>query len=127
MVGSPVFGLTHRRPLAGSAPVGGRGQQAAGRVHHLEAAHASSDSHRSTYRRPPSGVRRRRARTMLEFAADLRATGRVRADLTDQQVADVVWSTNAAEYWDLLVRQREWSPDEFAGWLADAWGRLLLA
>lgn len=72
-------------------------------------------------------ISRRRARNMLEFAADLRATGRVRADLTDQQVADVVWSTNAAEYWDLLVRQRGWSPDEVAGWLADAWGRLLLA
>ena len=34
---------------------------------------------------------------------------------------------NSAEYWDLLVRERSWTPDEFARWLTDAWTRLLLA
>ena len=68
----------------------------------------------------------RRATNMRAFAADLRSTGKVRDDLTDDQVADVVWSMNAAEYWDLLVRERGWTPEEFRDWLADAWRRLLL-
>jgi AcrR family transcriptional regulator len=57
---------------------------------------------------------------------ELRSTGELRDDLTDEAVADVLWSMNAAEYWDLLVRQRGWSPDEFGRWLGDAWARLLL-
>ena len=65
---------------------------------------------------------------MRNLAADLRATGEIREDLTDQQVADVNFrSMNATEYWDLLVRQRGWESDPFARWLADAWTRLLLA
>ena len=45
---------------------------------------------------------------------------------TDGQVADIIWSMNAAEYWDLLVRERSWTPDQFQNWLTDAWIRLLL-
>jgi len=71
-------------------------------------------------------IARRRAANMRAFAADLRSTGELREDLTDAQVADIVWSMNAAEYWDLLVQQRGWTPDEFADWLTDAWTRLLL-
>ncbi len=68
----------------------------------------------------------RRARNMLELAADLRATGQVRPELTDQQVADIVWSLNAPEYWDLLAGQRGWSAQELGSFLRDAWVRLLL-
>jgi hypothetical protein len=71
-------------------------------------------------------VSERRARDMREFAADLRATGELRDGLTDDDVADAVWSMNAAEYWDLLVGRRGWSPDRFAGWLADTWTRTFL-
>lgn len=71
-------------------------------------------------------ISERRSRNMHEFAADLRATGELRADLSDGQVADVVWSMNAAEYWDLLVGRRGWSADRFAGWLTDAWTRMFL-
>ncbi len=72
-------------------------------------------------------IGQRRAANMLLFAADLRGTGELREDLTDQQVADVVWSMNAAEYWVLLVHERSWTAEQFADWLADAWIRLLLA
>jgi AcrR family transcriptional regulator len=68
----------------------------------------------------------RRATNMRRFAGDLRSTGDLRDDLTDDQVADIVWSMNAAEYWDLLVGERGWTPDQFAAWLTDAWTRLLL-
>lgn len=69
----------------------------------------------------------RRAANMLGFAADLRSTGSLRPDLTDQQVADIVWSTNSSEFWVLLVRERGWRSDQFATFLADAWRRLLLS
>lgn len=68
----------------------------------------------------------RRARNMRLFAADLRGTGELRDDLTDDQVADIIWSMNAAEYWDLLVRERGWRPEQFRDWLIDAWTRSLL-
>ena len=73
-----------------------------------------------------SEIANRRAANMRGFAADLRSTGELREDLTDEQVADVIWSMNAAEYWDLLVRERGWTPDQFRDWLIDAWTRLLL-
>ena len=69
----------------------------------------------------------RRAANMRLLAAELRATGELRADLSDEEVADVVWSMNAAEYRALLVDQRGWTPERFGAWLADAWTRLLLA
>lgn len=71
-------------------------------------------------------IARRRAANMLTFAADLRGTGELRDDLSDQQVADIIWSMNAAEYWVLLIRERSWAPDQFEAWLTDAWTRLLL-
>jgi AcrR family transcriptional regulator len=69
----------------------------------------------------------RRATNMRLFAADLRGTGEMRADLTDDDVADIVWSMNGTEYWVLLVGDRGWSPERFAAYLIDAWSRLLLA
>ena len=69
----------------------------------------------------------RRATNMRTFAADVRTTGELRTDLSDDQVADIIWSMNAAEYWVLLVRERAWTPAQFEAWLTDAWTRLLLA
>ncbi len=71
-------------------------------------------------------ITERRAGNMLLLAADLRATGELRADLSDREVADIVWSMNAAEYYVLLVHERGWPSQRFGAWLADAWARLLL-
>jgi hypothetical protein len=49
----------------------------------------------------------RRANNMRPFAADLRP------DLTDDEVADIVWSMNAAEYRALLVGERGWTAERF--------------
>ena len=68
----------------------------------------------------------RRANNMRLLAADLRETGELRPDLTDDEVADIVWSMNAAEYRALLVGARGWTAERFGAWLADAWARLLL-
>jgi AcrR family transcriptional regulator len=68
----------------------------------------------------------RRADNMLRFAADLRSTGELRDDLTDRDVADIVWSMNGPEYWVLLVGERGWSHERFASYLVDAWTRIML-
>jgi AcrR family transcriptional regulator len=72
-------------------------------------------------------ISQRRARNMLEFAADLRATGELRKDLSDAEVADIIWTMNGAEYWALLVGDRGWTHERFAAFLNDAWTRVLLA
>lgn len=71
-------------------------------------------------------INARRAANMLHFAADLRATGELRADLTDGQVADLVWSMNSAEFFGLHAA-RGTTADEFGALLADVWTRTLLA
>jgi AcrR family transcriptional regulator len=71
-------------------------------------------------------ISERRAANMRQFAVELRHTGELRDDLSDEEVADVIWSMNAAEYWLLLVGQRGWTPQRFGDWLIDAWKRLLL-
>ncbi|MFD3459694.1 TetR/AcrR family transcriptional regulator [Nocardia fluminea] len=71
-------------------------------------------------------ISERRAVNMREFAADLRGTGQLRDDLSDDEVADIIWSMNATEYWVMLVGERQWTAERFRDWLADAWIRLLL-
>jgi AcrR family transcriptional regulator len=67
----------------------------------------------------------RRSRNMRLFAADLRTTGEVRDDLTDDDVADLVWSMNSPQYY-LLVTGHGRSPEEYAALVADVWTRTLL-
>ena len=71
-------------------------------------------------------ISERRAANMRKFIDDLGSTGELRNDRPAAELADVVWSMNGPEYWLLLVDQRGWTPAQFAAWLADAWGRLLL-
>lgn len=68
----------------------------------------------------------RRATNMRLFAADLRSTGELRDDMTDEEVADLVWSTNAAEFW-LLLDERGWTPQRYEAMLVNMWSRTLLA
>lgn len=72
-------------------------------------------------------ITERRAGNMLLFAAELRGTGELRDDLSDQEIADIVWSMNAADYYLLLVAERRWTPERYGIYLADAWRRILLA
>lgn len=63
---------------------------------------------------------------MQDFAANLHSTGQLRGDLDRKQIADILWSMNAPEYWGLLVQDRGSRPDQFRLWIADAWKRTLL-
>jgi AcrR family transcriptional regulator len=69
----------------------------------------------------------RRRANMLLFARDLAATHQLRTELTEEEVADVIWSTGAPEFYLLLVRERAWPPERFERWLAESWARLLVA
>lgn len=70
-------------------------------------------------------ITERRATNMLQLAADLRVTGEVRDDLTDQDLADLVWSTNSPE-WFAAYTSRGRTPEQYAATLADLWARMLL-
>jgi len=69
-------------------------------------------------------IAERRAANMRLFVADLATVTPLRVDL--DEAADVIWVTNAAEVYQLLVRQRGWSPQRYERFLADTWRRLLL-
>jgi AcrR family transcriptional regulator len=71
-------------------------------------------------------ISQRRADNMRLLAKDLGATGRLRAGLSESKAADIIWSMNSPEFYLLLVEQRGWSTEEYAGWLGDAWIQLLL-
>lgn len=68
----------------------------------------------------------RRARNMRLLAQDLLDSGQLRRGLGVEEIADVVWTMNSAEFYDLLVRERGWPPQRFEEWLADTWCRLFL-
>jgi AcrR family transcriptional regulator len=69
----------------------------------------------------------RRRRNMADFAADLAATGQVRPGLSQDELADLLWTMGAPEFYSLLVKDAGWSAERFESWLADAWRRLILA
>ncbi|MEC5150750.1 TetR/AcrR family transcriptional regulator [Cryobacterium sp. GrIS_2_6] len=69
----------------------------------------------------------RRATNMLLFAADLRLTGALRPDLSDEVIGDIVWATAGAEHYTQLVDSRGWSAERFGDYLYEMWSRLFLA
>ena len=66
----------------------------------------------------------RRAANMRRFVADLATVTRLRLD--PGEAADIVWATNAAEMYQLLVGQRGWTLQQYQRFLTDTWTRLLL-
>jgi AcrR family transcriptional regulator len=69
-------------------------------------------------------IAERRAANMRRFVADLATVTPLRLD--PGQAADIVWATNAAELYQLLVGQRGWTPQQYQSFLTDTWRRLLL-
>jgi AcrR family transcriptional regulator len=77
-------------------------------------------------RRVWDGFNQRRADNMLLLARDLRATGEVRNDLTDEDVAHLVWMTNSPEFYRLSTSGGR-TPEQYAATVLDLWTRTLLA
>lgn len=71
-------------------------------------------------------IAERRAGNMRLLAGELAETGMLREGMLVAEAADVIWATNAAEFYVLLVQQRGWKVEHYERWLADAWQRLLL-
>ena len=57
-----------------------------------------------------------RMRHHARFLAD---RGHLRAGLTMEKAADVLYTCSSVEIYELLVLQRGWSPPEFAGFIAE--------
>lgn len=72
-----------------------------------------------------ASVSERRATNMRLFVTDLRATGELRDDLTDEWIADLVWSMNSPDYFE-LVTSRDFSPDTYVALLIEVWTSTLL-
>ena len=68
----------------------------------------------------------RRAANMRRLVQDLRAAGGLRAGLSVDEAADVIWATNSSELYVMLTVERGWAPDRYERWLADTWRRLFL-
>ena len=71
-------------------------------------------------------ISNRRALNMRQLAAELRAAGGLRDDLSVEEAGDILWATNSADLYVLLVADRGWSPVHYQAWLADTWVRILL-
>ena len=91
----------------------------------LDALRVAGESDRDC-RQVWESVEDRRAANMRLFASDLRATGELRDELPDEDVADLVWSMNSASYFLSLTR-RGWTPERYVGLVRDVWIRTLLA
>lgn len=72
------------------------------------------------------GLDARRATNMLRMAAELRATGEVRPDLSDEEVAHLLWTTNSAAFYRLATSGGR-GPRDYAAMVLDLWTRTLLA
>jgi AcrR family transcriptional regulator len=67
-----------------------------------------------------SQMRQETLMAMTFFAADLVATGQVRAELTADDVRDLLWTYHSPEIYELLVLERGWPADRYAGFLTEA-------
>lgn len=52
--------------------------------------------------------------------------GTLRPDLTREQAAEIVWTLNGYPIWDLLVRQRGWTPEAYAEFVGRAMADAIL-
>jgi hypothetical protein len=63
---------------------------------------------------------------MRDLVRELGPDGTLRAGLSVDEAADVIWVTNSAEVYVLLTAERGWSPERYERWLAETWRLLLL-
>ncbi|HEX3622017.1 MAG TPA: helix-turn-helix domain-containing protein [Acidimicrobiales bacterium] len=68
----------------------------------------------------------RRAANMRKLVRDIEAAGGLRAGLSVEEAADVIWATNSSELYVMLTGERGWAPARYERWLADTWCRLVL-
>ena len=57
---------------------------------------------------------------MSQFARHLHEGGHLRAGVFVDEARDILWTYNSAELFDLLVLQRDWPPEKYGRWIAEA-------
>ena len=62
-----------------------------------------------------------------EIAKSLDDRSALRPDLDINRAADILWTLNHPDVWQLLVGQRGWTPEQYEHWFADAARSQLLA
>lgn len=62
---------------------------------------------------------RERLERMRHHARFLAERGYLRDDVTANRATDVLWACSSAEFYELLVMQRGWSLEQFAGFITD--------
>jgi len=71
-------------------------------------------------------VARQRLHGMSLLAAKLADEGALATGVSADEARDVLWTTNSAQVFDLLVNQRGWPLPRYQRWLASTWAALLL-
>ncbi|MCU1464418.1 MAG: TetR family transcriptional regulator [Actinomycetia bacterium] len=56
---------------------------------------------------------------MTHFAQHLKSERFLRRGVSVAEARDVLWAHNSVELWDLLVRQRGWTPARYGRWIAN--------
>ncbi len=68
-----------------------------------------------------------RYESMRKFVSWVAANGPLRAGLTEDDAAAIVWTMTSPEVHGLLRGGRGWSPERYAAWLRDSLTRILLS
>ncbi len=55
-----------------------------------------------------------------EIAQSLHDKHALKSDLDINRAADILWTLNHPDVWQLLVAQRGWTPEQYEQWFADA-------
>jgi AcrR family transcriptional regulator len=71
-------------------------------------------------------IERARYERLSEFGPVLERSGRLRPSLSANEAIAIAWTMLGPDYYVQLVFEREWSPDRYEEWAADALVDLLL-
>ena len=71
-------------------------------------------------------LNKQRLEHMLLAVQQISANGPFRGNMDEAYVRDIIWTLTSEEVFLLLTRDRAWSKEQFAKWLADMLIRALL-
>jgi hypothetical protein len=57
----------------------------------------------------------------------LQDSGKLLPDLNYQKARDIFWMLTGGDVYRMLVGERQWTPEQYEGWIADTLVKLLLA